>query len=419
MLTDGGKTRRTKIAVIGGGAAGLMACGAAYDASGGSADITLFERNEKTGKKLYITGKGRCNVTNDCAPSEFLKNVVGNPKFLFGAINRFSPSDTAELLEKYGTPVKVERGNRVFPVSDHASDVIRALSAYARRGCAVRLGERVREVSAAKEGFLLKTDGGVFEADKVVVATGGITYPTTGSDGDGYAFAKSLGHNIIPPCPALVPLILEEDVSALEGLALKNVRASLSVGGKHFDRFGEMLFTADGASGPIILTLSSLAARYGCSGARLSIDLKPALDRETLDARILSDFGKFSNRLLRNSLGELLPASLIPYIIGYASLPADKPVHSVTAAERERLLRALKGLEFTVRSADGPAHAVVTSGGVDVKEIDPKTMESKLIGGLYFAGEVIDVDALTGGFNIQIALSTGYVAGLSAGGAND
>lgn len=402
------------VAVIGGGPAGLLAAGTAGRYGG---TVTLFERNEKTGKKLYITGKGRCNVTNACDPAAFLKNVTTNPKFLYSAIYSFTPDDTIALLERNGLPTKVERGNRVFPVSDHASDVTKALTKYAQDAGTVRLNARVEKVRKDGERFALLVDGKTLYFDKVVVATGGLSYPSTGSDGDGYKFAEMLGHSLIPPRPALVPMRLREDVTDLEGLSLKNVAAKVMLGAVEQSEFGEMLFTSDGVSGPIILTLSSRLARIDCVGATISIDLKPALPREKLDVRLLSDFGKYANKSLKNALVDLLPKSLIPYIIGYAHLAADKPVHSLTAAERATLLDAIKNLRFTVAGFDKIERAVVTSGGVSVSEINPKTMESKLIPGLYFAGEVMDTDALTGGFNIQIALSTGYAAGKYAGGA--
>lgn len=402
------------VAVIGGGPAGLLAAGTAGRYGGA---VTVFERNEKTGKKLYITGKGRCNVTNACDPAAFLKNVVTNPKFLYSAIYSFTPDDTIALLEKNGLHTKIERGNRVFPVSDHASDVTKALTKYAQDAGTVRLNAHVSQIRKEGERFCLLVAGETLYFDKVVVATGGLSYPSTGSDGDGYVFARRLGHTIIEPRPALVPIHLRENVTDLEGLSLKNVTATVTTSMITQSAFGEMLFTADGVSGPIILTLSSRLARADCVDGTLSIDLKPALTREKLDVRLLSDFGKYANKTLKNALIDLLPKSLIPYVIAYAQLQADKPIHSITAAERSALLDASKNLRFTIAGFDTLERAVVTSGGIAVSEINPKTMESKLVPGLYFAGEVIDTDALTGGFNIQIALSTGYAAGKYAGGA--
>lgn len=407
---------RVRIAVIGGGAAGLAAAGAAGEAADGGADIVLFERNEKPGKKLYITGKGRCNVTNDCTPAEFLRHVVRNPKFLYRAINRFTPAEAMALIEANGTPLKTERGNRVFPVSDHASDITRALARYAGRSGTIRLQTRVTDVSRAADGFLLRAGDEQFAFDKVIVATGGVSYPSTGSDGDGYRIAGRFGHTVVPPRPSLVPLLLDDDVTPLEGLSLKNVRARITADGTSREAFGEMLFTSAGVSGPIVLTLSAVFARTDLAGAAFSVDLKPALDAATLDARILRDFSAATNRMLKNALDGLLPSSLIPCVLRYAAVAPDKPVHSVTAAERGRLVGALKNLAFTVRAADDISRAVVTAGGVDVREVNPGTMESRLVPGLYFAGEVLDVDALTGGFNIQTALSTGVAAGRHAGG---
>lgn len=407
---------RVRIAVIGGGAAGLAAAGAAGEAADGGADIVLFERNEKPGKKLYITGKGRCNVTNDCTPAEFLRHVVRNPKFLYRAINRFTPAEAMALIEANGTPLKTERGNRVFPVSDHASDITGALARYAGRSGTIRLNARVTDVSRAADGFMLRAGGEQFAFDKVIVATGGVSYPSTGSDGDGYRIAGRFGHTVVPPRPSLVPLLLDDDVTPLEGLSLKNVRARITADGTSHEAFGEMLFTSAGVSGPIVLTLSAVFARDDLAGAAFSVDLKPALDAATLDARILRDFSAATNRMLKNALDGLLPSSLIPCVLRYAAVAPDKPVHSVTAAERGRLVGALKNLAFTVRAADDISRAVVTAGGVDVREVNPGTMESRLVPGLYFAGEVLDVDALTGGFNIQTALSTGVAAGRHAGG---
>lgn len=399
------------VAVIGGGAAGLIAAGAAGEAG---AAVTLFERNEKTGKKLYITGKGRCNVTNDCPPAEFLKNVVTNPKFLFGAVHSFTPADAVDLLARFGLKTKVERGNRVFPASDHASDVIKALTRYAEQGGTVRLNARVEKIERTDGRFAVTASGERHVFDAVIVATGGVSYPSTGSDGDGYGFAAAFGHTVVPPRPALVGIRLRENVSALAGLSLKNVRATVAAD-REYAEFGEMLFTQDGVSGPVVLTLSSRITRQTYRGRTFSIDLKPALDCATLDARLLADFQKYANKQFKNALDDLLPKSLIPYVVGYVGIAPDKPVHSVTAEERKRLVTALKALTFTIDDLEPVERAVVTSGGVDVKAVNPKTLESKLVPGLYFAGEVLDVDALTGGFNIQIALSTGYAAGQSAG----
>lgn len=402
-----------KIAVIGAGPGGLMASAVAAE----RASVTLFERNEKAGKKLYITGKGRCNVTNLIPPDEFLEHVVGNPKFLYGAVFSFTPFDTVELLERNGTLTKTERGNRVFPASDKASDVTKALVKNAQN-CGVEFRyENVKAVKKSVDGFSVETDKGSYIFDKVVLATGGVSYPLTGSNGDGYKLASSFGHTIVPVRPALVPIILKDNVKSLEGLALKNVTATVVGEGVNYAKFGEMLFTDRGVSGPIILSLSSLINRVEhIDKLKLSVDLKPALSVEQLDRRILSEFGKYKNKQFKNALDETLPKSLIPYIIERSGIDGDKPVNSITKAEREKLVGLYKRLEFSVAMLGDVKEGIVTAGGVSVKEVNPKTMESKLVSGLYFAGEMLDVDAVTGGFNIQIALSTGYVAGKSAGG---
>lgn len=400
-----------KIAVIGAGPAGLMA--AAQSALGG--EVTLFERNEKPGKKLYITGKGRCNVTNMCSPREFLEKVVSNPRFLYGSIFSFTPEDTVTLIESMGVRTKVERGNRVFPLSDKASDITKALVKNAEYAGVKFRYENVERVEKTESGFILATTDGEYAFDKVILACGGVSYPVTGSNGDGFKFAEKLGHTIVPLVSALVPILLKQDVTSLSGLSLKNVSVTVKCGKFEKSQFGEMLFTGNGVSGPVILSLSSLINRQNLNGDKLYIDLKPALDREKLDKRILSDFDKFKNKQFKNSLDELLPKSLIPYIIKASGISPDKPVNSVTRAERESLLSALKNLEFDVRELGDIKTGVVTAGGVNVSEVNPKTMESKLVDGLYFAGEMLDVDAMTGGYNIQIALSTGYVAGRSAG----
>ena len=404
-----------KIAVIGAGPAGLMASAQA----GLGGEVTLFERNEKPGKKLYITGKGRCNVTNMCSPREFLEKVVSNPRFLYGSIFSFTPEDTVNLIESMGVKTKVERGNRVFPASDKASDITKALVKNAEYNGVKFVYENVISVDKENEILIVKTDKNVYSFDKVILACGGVSYPVTGSNGDGYEFAKKFGHKIVPLAPALVPLVLIEDVTQLSGLSLKNVNVTVKCEQFSMSQFGEMLFTGNGVSGPVILSISSYVNRKDAKKMSLIIDLKPALDRETLDKRILSDFSKAKNKQLKNSLDELLPKSLIPYIIKVSGISPDKPINSITKAEREKLLTTFKELRFNVKALGDIETGVVTAGGVDVKEVNPKTMESKLCKGLYFAGEMLDVDALTGGFNIQIALSTGYIAGQNAGGIND
>ena len=402
------------IAVIGAGPAGLLA---AAEAAKAGANVTLFDKNEKAGKKLYITGKGRCNVTNMRSPGEFLEFVVRNRKFLYGAIYSFSPENTVELIESSGVKTKVERGNRVFPQSDKASDITKALVKNAERyGVKFSYNSEISDVSKVNDMFFITSRSGKERFDKVIVACGGMSYPSTGSTGDGYAFAKKFGHKIVELRPALVGLTLKESVKALRGLSLRNVTATIDGGGVNESRFGEMLFTASGVSGPIILSLSSFVNRVGnVNDMTLSIDLKPAMSAEELDKRVLSDFNKNINKRFKNSLDELLPKSLIPYIIGVTGISSEKPLNSVTKEDRAKIVETLKNLKFGVAALGSLNEAVVTSGGVSVSEVNPKTMESKLVHGLYFAGEVLDVDALTGGFNIQIALSTGFVAGKSAG----
>lgn len=401
-----------KIAVIGGGPAGMMA---AYAAAEGGADVTLFEKNEKLGKKMYISGKGRCNLTNDCSTREFFAEVPTNPKFLYGAINKFSPADTLDFCARYGLKTKTERGNRVFPVSDKSSDVIKTFAnALKQTGVKVCLNSQILAIVYQNSQFLLHTISDIEAFDRVILATGGISYSATGSTGDGYIFAKELGINVVSPKPALCR-ILVDGTKSVEGLSLKNVSVSVLKNGKIVaEQFGEMLFTDDGVSGPAVLTLSSLVNKIDLSDACVSIDLKPALDEQTLDARILRDFSARMNKSFCNALDGLLPESLVPLVVSRSKISPTKKVNSVTAEERASLVKTLKALAFKNVRLDSIERAIVTSGGVDVSQINPSTMESKLVKGLYFAGEVIDVDAFTGGFNIQIALSTGHLAGSSA-----
>lgn len=396
-----------KVIVVGAGAGGLMA---ASRAAASGAQVTLIERNEKPGKKLYITGKGRCNVTNLCSPREFLENVVSNPKFLYGAIFTFTPENTIAYLEENGTKTKVERGNRVFPLSDKSSDVIRALVRGAEKSGVEFVCDNVTGIGKTDNVFKIYGQRASYTADRVILACGGVSYPSTGSNGDGFTLAKSLGHTVTPLRPALVPILLSDDVKQLKGLSLKNVTASID----GYSLFGEMLFTDSGVSGPIILSLSSRINSGNVRGKKLVIDLKPALDEEKLDKRILSDFSKQKNKQFKNSLDELLPQSMIPFVVKRSGISPEKPINSVSRAEREKLVHTLKNLEFTVSGLAPIEQGIVTAGGVDVKQVNPKTMESKIVGGLYFAGEMLDLDALTGGFNIQIALSTGFVAGEAA-----
>ncbi len=405
-----------RICVIGAGPAGLMAAGFAARTG---AEVTLLERNEKAGKKLYITGKGRCNVTNLCDAADFFSNVVTNPKFLFSAYRAFDCRAAMAFFEEQGCPLKVERGGRVFPQSDKSSDIIRALTSFAG-GAGVRFefNSYAKDIVISKDGMVTEvvTDRKTYPCDAAIIACGGLSYPATGSTGDGYALAKKAGHTLTETVPALVPLKSRDPlIDGLSGLTLKNVGVTVLLGGKEIRReFGELLFTHSGVSGPTILTLSSYIGRLDLSKAELSIDLKPALDAQTLDARLLRDFGKNLNRQLKNSLDELLPRSLIPKVIARAGLDAEKPIHSVTAPERARLSAALKDFRITLSGLGGYSEAVVTSGGVEVRAVDPKTMRSKIVPNLYLCGEVLDIDALTGGFNIQTALSTGRAAGIYA-----
>lgn len=401
-----------KTLVIGGGASG-MAC--AYFSAKNGDDVILIEKNEKLGKKLFITGKGRCNVTNDCNEKEFLENVVTNPKFLFGAIYAFNSQKTMELLERGGLALKTERGRRVFPLSDKSSDVIKTLTGLClESGVQVHLNETVTDILEENgEIKAVVTDKGKYLCDKAVICTGGKSYSSTGSTGDGYKFAKKLGHTVSELKPALCPLYLKEEwVKTVQGLSLKNVGFCVVACGKTiFQQQGELLFTHFGISGPLVLSASSYINKYDKNDIALYLDLKPALSEEQLSDRILRDFLKYKNRDLQNSLNDLLPKSLIKPIILLSGISPEKKNSVITKEERKRLVNALKHIKFTIRKQASVEESIITSGGVSVKEINPKTMESKVIKGLYFAGEVIDVDALTGGYNLQIAFATGFVAG--------
>lgn len=405
-----------KCIVIGGGAAGMMA---ALAAACDGVDVELIEKNEKLGKKIYITGKGRCNVTNDCEPDAFFANVVSNPKFLYSAFYTFDPSQLMELLQKNGCALKVERGNRVFPVSDHSSDVIKTLQkTMIDKKVKISLHTEVKSL-LIEDGTCCGvelSDGRKVKADAVVVATGGISYASTGSTGDGYRFAQESGHKMVETKPALVPFTVKESWPlSLQGLALKNVEVTLQDGKKQiYNGFGEMLFTHFGISGPLILSASSYyAKKYYGKEVQLYIDLKPALTKEQLDKRILRDFEEKQNKQFKNALDGLLPSKMIPVIIQLTQIPADKFIHDVTREERMILVDLLKKLPLTVTGTRPFNEAIITQGGVSVKDINPSTMESKITKNLYFAGEVVDLDALTGGFNLQIAWSCGYLAGTS------
>ena len=399
------------VVIIGGGAAGMIA---ALFASRAGAEVVLLERNKRLGVKLGITGKGRCNVTNDCSVPELVENVPGNGRFLFSAFSYLDSQKTMALFTELGVGLKVERGNRVFPESDRAGDLIEALRvALAQSGVSIRYGCRVEKISRlTTDGFAISGRGFSTTGRTLVIASGGMSYPATGSSGDGYDLAKSLGHNITPPKPALVPLETRETwVRDVQGLSLRNVTLSSSVG----EEFGEMLFTHYGISGPLVLTLSRHMVPTLTKGPLpISIDLKPALSNEKLEARLLRDFAEFSRRQFSNSLAKLLPTSLIPTFVTLTGIDPAKPVHQVTREERERVVSLLKCLPLTVVKPRPMEEAIITAGGVRTSELNPGTLESKLIPGLFFCGEIIDVDGLTGGYNLQIAWSTGALAGTSA-----
>lgn len=399
-----------KVGIIGCGAAGLMA--AAFC----KGEVTVIERNEKAGKKLYITGKGRCNLTNNRALYEFFPNIIHGDKFMISTLTAFPPPALMEFMGENGLRLKTERGCRVFPVSDKSSDVIKALVYAAEKNNAkILLNTKVLCVTKYENTFTVKTDRGDLQFDKVIVATGGLSYPTTGSTGDGYEIARSFGHKIVQPVPALSAILLRDDVKPLEGLSLKNVKATIKADGKAYSEFGEMLFTANGVSGPIILTLSSRVNRLNVGKGQLFIDFKPALSPETLDERLMSDFGEMRNKDLSNILTTLLPKAVIPYVLEQSGVPGTVKGNSITRNQRFALGYTVKNLTFSPTGLDDIKRAVITSGGVDIKEIDPKTMESKLVKGLYFAGEILDVDALTGGYNLQCAFAMGRSAGIAAG----
>lgn len=404
---------RKKVVVIGGGAAGMIAAGRA--ASLGS-DTLLLEKNNILGKKLLITGKGRCNITNSGNIRELIENIPGNGKFLYSAFNYFSNKDLIKLLESLGLKVKYERGKRVFPITDRSKDVVDTLISYLKKNnVKVHTNKKAKKIKVS-DGKILGVEtsqGEFFKTDSVIISTGGMSYPATGSTGDGYRMAKELGHTIIPLKPSLVPLTTKENwVKNVQGLTLKNVKVSAFRNNhKISEEFGEMLFTHFGVSGPVILTMSRDIVQGISDKIKISIDLKPALNESKLDTRLQRDFKEFDKRMFKNSLTKLLPKSLIPIVIKLSDIPPNKKINQITKQERLKLIKILKGLELNINGYRPIEEAIVTSGGVSVKEINPKTMESKLIKGLFFAGEVIDVDGLTGGFNLQAAFSTGFVAG--------
>ena len=406
----------SRVIVIGGGAAGMMA---AYAAASCGHSVVLLEQNEKLGKKLFITGKGRCNVTNACEREKLFENVVSNPKFLYSAFSEFDNGDLMELLRRAGCPLKVERGERVFPVSDHASDVTAALTRLLKEGgVEVRLHVKVKEISVADgrvTGALL-ANGQYIRADAVVLATGGLSYPTTGSGGDGHRMAEGLGHTLKACTPALTPMeTAEQWCTSLQGLSLKNVTLTMRCGGKQiWSGFGEMLFTHFGISGPLVLSASSYYGKCKDKTAVTSaVDLKPALTMEQLDRRILRDFEENRNKQFKNVIGSLYPSRLVPVMILLSGIDGEKKIHEVTRQERSRLAEVTKNLTMRVTGLRDFAEAIITQGGVRVKEVNPSTMESKIVQGLYPVGELLDLDAVTGGFNLQIAWSTGYLAGRS------
>ena len=414
--------KKTDIAVIGGGAAGLMAAGRAASLG---ARVLLLEQNEKIGRKIGITGKGRCNVTNACDLRTFMDQVVTNGRFLYSALNRLDPAGMMALLEKEGVPLKTERGSRVFPVSDCSFDIVDALGRYARQnGGRLMTGTAVRSIRPTGEGFCLDTDGETVEARRVILATGGKSYSVTGSRGDGLTWAAQLGHAIVDCRPGLIPLTVQEDwVPELMGLSLKNTALYFETGGKKiYEDFGEMLFTHFGVSGPMILSGSSRLQQYlrrkGLTwkeaGIRLHLDLKSALSAEELDRRLIREMEAAPGKSFRNFLGTLLPQKLIGVFIRLTGIPAERRAADLDREERKNLGRLLKDLVITVTGTRPLEEAIITMGGVAVKEVDPGTMESKKCPGLFLAGELLDVDALTGGFNLQIAFSTGYAAGEGA-----
>lgn len=404
----------SRVVIAGGGAAGMMA---SISAARSGHEVHVYEKNEKLGKKLFITGKGRCNLTNACDMETLFENVCSNRKFLYSAFYGFSNQDTVAFFEDCGLKVKVERGDRVFPASDHSSDVIGVLSRKMKElGVNVHLNCGVKElvIEEGKVKGILTEGNALIPADEVIIATGGISYPSTGSTGDGYRFARAAGHTVSELSPALVPLNIKEDFAKqLQGLSLRNVRAGVFKGKKClYEDFGEMMFTHFGVTGPLILSASSLIQKELKKGPlTLSIDLKPALSEEQLDARILRDFKESKNKQFKNSLGGLFPSKLIPVMVELSGIMPEKQVNEISREERMGFLHKIKHLELTITGLRDYNEAIITKGGVVVKEINPATMESKLVKGLYFIGEVLDLDALTGGFNLQIAWSTAVAAG--------
>lgn len=400
------------IGVIGGGPAGMMAAGIA--GSRGK-DVILLEKNERLGKKLFITGKGRCNITNSASLDVFFDNIITNKNFLYSSLYSFTNEDIIKLLNEYGLRTKVERGNRVFPESDKSSDVIKAFIKFLdKNNVQYKLNTNVEDVYFNNEKFVVKTNNEVYEFDKLIITTGGKSYPATGSTGDGYKFSKKFGHTIVDLKPSLVPLEIEAPwIDDLQGLSLKNVMLKAYNNNKLIhEEFGDMVFTHYGISGPIVLSVSNYLHKKH-KNLQLGIDFKPALEFEKLDNRILRDFDLNLNKQLKNSLNDLLPQKLIPWVINYSKLDPEKKINQITKDERYSLISVIKDFRMEFKEFRPIEEAIITSGGISVKEVNSSTMESKMMQNLYFAGEVLDVDALTGGYNLQIAYSTGYLAGIS------
>lgn len=404
---------KNKIAIIGGGPAGIMA---AIGASSMKNEVYLIEKNNKLGKKLYITGKGRCNITNSTPIEEFFDYIVTNKNFLYSSLYSFTNEDIIKLLDDNGLEVKTERGNRVFPKSDKSSDVINTFQKILdKKHINIMLNSKVNKILCKDDRFSIDINSNIHKFDKLILATGGRSYPATGSTGDGYEFAQKMGHTITEIRPSLVPIEIKEPwLKDLQGLSLRNVNLKAFKDEKLIhEEFGEMIFTHFGISGPIVLSISNYLSRYKDLNFRFEIDLKPALDFDTLDKRILRDFEKYNNKQVKNALNDLLPQKLIPVIINLSKVDEELIVNQMKKEERYRLIENIKKLSMNFKSFRSIDEAIITSGGVSTKEINPSTMESKLVANLFFAGEIIDVDALTGGFNLQIAYSTGYLAGLS------
>lgn len=401
------------IGIIGAGPSGIVAAGIAGSLG---KDVTLIEKNERIGKKLFITGKGRCNITNSAPIEDFFDKVMRNKTFLYSSFYTFNNIDIMNLLEDYGLKIKIERGNRVFPASNKSSDVISTFHKFLQdKNVSIELNTKVEKIIFTDNRFTVLANDRKYIFDKLLLCTGGKSYPSTGSTGDGYRFAKELGHSITPLRPSLVPIVLSDSwVKELQGLSLKNVKISAFSSGKLlYEEFGEMVFTHYGISGPIVLSMSNYLHKYLEKDITIFLDLKPALDFEKLDNRLLRDFNQNANKQIKNSLDDLLPQKIISLIITLSKIHPEKVINQITKEERKNLISILKGFPMNFKSFRPIEEAIITSGGISIKEINPSTMESKIIPGLFFSGEIIDVDALTGGFNLQIAYSTGYLAGIN------